>query len=198
MIKGVLLFILVVAGGAWYFQHSLILVKRYDSYTHWTVLLLVLPATAGLLKRFLGTPIPLLSTLLGSLASAAILFPIYKTLWAVPPTIVDLVVYTLIIFGIGYLATQPIKTIFMMAFHLGRYSLSGIRAGANNNNNASGNNVKKKKQSATSLSTSKLKMTKTQKIPVKPRSDLIAMMELLIGVCSLGLSIFSVFFLGQS
>jgi len=187
VLLGVLLFVLVVAGGAWYLQKSLILVKRYDPYTHWAVILFLLPAIAGLLMRLRATPLPGLAALLGALCSAAILFPVYKSLWAVPPSYVDLTIYSVIVFGIGFIATQPIKTTFMIAFRLGRYSLSSVRS---NNGNS--------KPSQSAIKPPKQKLSNTQKLPRHQPNNMIAMMELMIGVCSLVLSIFSVFFMGQT
>jgi len=108
-------------------------------------------------------------------------------LWAVPPTYIDLTIYSVIVFGIAFIATQPIKTTFMIAFRMGRYSLSSIRS-----------NTAKSKQQQSGTTVSKQKLTNTQKLPAHQPSNFVAMLELMIGVCSLGLSIFSVFFLGQS
>ena len=190
---GISVFILVVAGGAWYLQSSLVLVKHYDPYTHWAVLLFALPVLAGIIKRFLRISTPLISTLLGALLSAAILYPQYKKLWAVPPDFIDVGIYVVIVFGIGYIATQPIKTTFMIAFRLGKYSLSGLNMNKNNANKT-GANKNRKNQSTPAAPTGR--MSKTQRLQASPHGNMVAMLELMIGVCSLGLSIFSVFFLG--
>jgi hypothetical protein len=114
----------------------------------------------------------------GTLVSAAILYPQYKKFWAVPPTATDILIYLVIIFGIGFLATQSLRRTFMLAFRMGSYPIQKISLPANKDKRHS-KNVQKKPAHASSGQT-------------------LAVLELAIGVCSLGLSIFSVFFLGHA
>lgn len=183
---GSVIFITIVAGGTYYLQSSLLLVKNYDPYTHWAAILVALPLIAGIVHRLSRIQYPLINVVCGSLLSAAILYPQYKKLWAVPPTTTDIVIYIIIVFGIGYLATQSIRKTIMIAFRLGRYSIYKM---SKNDKSSSKPSKASKKSSAA--------FARTQ--PVLPyRGQTLAMVELAIGVSSLALSIFSVFFLGQA
>lgn len=177
-VAGTVIFITIVTGGTYFLQNSMILVKKYGSYTHWAVVLLAVPALTGVVLRLKQVSSPLFSCLLGALASAAILYPLYKTWWLVPPKHSDVILYLCIVFGIAYFATQPLKATFMLAFRLGRFSIAGGKK--------TGKTSKNRKE-----------FTDSQPIYSNHGSS-IAMLELLIGVCSLGLSIFSIFFLGRS
>jgi len=176
---GALFFFAAVAGATYYLQSSLILFKLYGSHAHWAAVLIGVPLTAGLVMRRLRLAYPLISCVVGAVASAALLYPFYKGFWAVPPTITDLVVYMAVVLGIGYIATQPLRTTFMIAFRLGRFSLPTLTS-------------KSKKP------VRKASMSKTQRLQASQHGNVIAMMELLIGLSSLALSIFSIFFLGRS
>lgn len=177
IIVGGVIFITIVVGGTYFLQSNLILVKKYDAYTHWAVVLLLIPAITGIALRLKKVSSPLFSCLLGALASTAILYPLYKGWWAVAPQYTDAAIYLCIVFGIAYFATQPMKATFMLAFHLGRFSMK----------NRSGFDKTRMGQQ---------QVTDSQQLYMNHGST-IALFELLIGTCSLGLSIFSVFFLGR-
>ncbi|WP_455223389.1 hypothetical protein [Kaarinaea lacus] len=185
IVNGIVIFVTIVAGGTYYLQSSLILVKNYNPHTHWAAILLALPVIAGVAHRITKIRYPFTNVLLGTLTSALILYPQYKKLWAIPPTTFDVSIYIIIVFGIGYIATQPIKTTFMMAFRLGRYSISKISESTKR----------------TTKSTKAGKSTSTSNSNIQPNYDdqghTLAMLELTIGICSLALSIFSVFFMGN-
>jgi hypothetical protein len=193
LVVGALVFALLVGFGTYYLQDSLFIYKQFDAYTHWAVLLLALPILVGLLNRLLNISYPLLSTFVGALVTAGVLYPYYSNrFWAEAPSMIDMAVYVLIITGIGFIASQPIKTIFMMAFRLGRFSVPSFSKG-NASNSAGGNGNKKTADS----NVAKADMTKTQRMTASGHGSMMAMVELLIGVTSLGLSVFSIFFLGQ-
>lgn len=177
---GVLIFIAIIAGGTYYLQSSLILVRKYDAYTHWAIILLVLPVIAGLALRLARIYYPLICSLLGVLVSTALLYPKYKAFWAHPPSTVDMLVYAAIVLGISYLSSQPLKTTFMMAFRLGRFSVSSFTVG----------NGKKPVRRES--------LTKSQRLQPVGHVNTIAMLELVVGFTSLALSIFSIFFLGKA
>ncbi|MBD3669681.1 MAG: hypothetical protein HUJ29_02825 [Gammaproteobacteria bacterium] len=181
LILGALIFFVIVTGLTYYLQSSLILFKQYDAYTHWAVVLLAVPVIGGLVQRLLRITYPILSTLAGALASAALLYPQYQQWWAVPPTLLDMLIYVLIITGIGFMASQPLKTTFMMAFRMGRFSMPTFSSG----------------QPRKSKSRNKADMSKTQRLESSGRGNMVAMMELIVGFSSLALSIFSIFFLGR-
>lgn len=178
-LAGALIFFTVVTGATYYLQSSLVIFKKYDAYTHWAVALIGVPVIAGLIMRQIKLIYPLISSLVGAMASAALLYPMYKGFWAEPPTITDLVIYVAVVLGIGYIATQPLRTTFMIAFRLGRFSVPTFTT--------KGNKPVRKSS-----------MTKTQRLQSSEHGNVIAMLELLIGVTSLALSIFSIFFLGRS
>lgn len=174
---GSVIFITIVAGGTYYLQSSLVLVKSYSPYTHWAAILFALPVIAGITHRIARIQYPLINVVAGTLISATLLYPQYRKLWAVPPTTTDIIIYVFIIFGIGFLATQSIRNTFMMAFRMGRYSIQKISLQGKKDNQS--------------------RSAKTQ--PAYTRSGhTLAIVELAIGVCSLALSIFSVFFLGHN
>lgn len=176
-IVGSVIYITIITGGTYFLQDTMILVKKYGPYIHWVAALLILPVITGILLRVKRVSSPLLCCMFGAVASTAILYPLYKHWWAVPPKHTDAIVYMCIIFGIAYIATQPLRATFLLAFRLGRYSLSS-------------RNLNKTKKNQKDFSSSQ---------PIySNHGSTIAMLELLIGVCSLGLSIFSVFFLGRS
>lgn len=178
VLTGNLVFIAIVAGGTYFLQNSLVLVKNYGAYTHWATILFLLPVVAGILHRIARIQYPLINVLGGTLASTAILYPQYKTFWAIPPTLTDIAIYSFIIFGIGFLATQSIRQTVLLAFRMGRYSVQQIPL--------PGKNGKRRTRPA-----------KTQAAQAS-HGQTLALLELTIGVCSLALSIFSVFFLGRS
>jgi len=176
-VTGTVIFVTLVAGGTYYLQSSLVLVKSYGTYIHWIAILFALPVIAGITHRIARIRYPFFNVVSGTLISAAILYPQYRKLWAVPPTSTDILIYGIIIFGIGFLATQSIRNTIMMAFRMGRYSIQRISMQAKTGKRSSN-------------------PARTQ--PVYPEhGQTLAILELTIGVCSLGLSIFSVFFLGK-
>lgn len=177
---GAVLFFAVVSGATYYLQSSLMIFKLYGSHAHWIAILIAVPVIAGLLMRLARIIYPLISAILGATASAALLYPLYKGFWAEPPTIADLVIYVVAILGIGFIASQPLRSTIMIAFRLGRFSLPQRR------------NDKKNPPLR------KATMSSTQRLQASSNGNIIAMLELLIGLSSLVLSIFSVFFLGHS
>lgn len=194
---GTLIFFLAVVGITYYLQSSLILFKQHGAYVHWLVILIAVPTIAGILMRLASIIYPMVSALLGAAASAAVLYPLYKELWAEPPTHVDVAIYAVAIFGIGYIATQPLRTTFMIAFRLGRFAVPAIKASGKKPTQKSAKGASAATRSKVAK-TSKANMSKTQRLQYSDHGNIIAMMELLIGVVSLALSVFSVFFLGRS
>lgn len=182
-IAGSAAFFLIVAGGTYFFQSTLVLVRLVNPYFHWAVLLMALPILAGLSQRYLKIVYPLSTVTFGTLASVVMLYPQYsQKFWAVPPTVLNVIVYLIIVVGIGFIATQPVTTVYEKAFHLGRFKRTKSR---------SNKKVKKKvaRRGSNALA---------RRLGFDNRGDMIAMMELMIGVISLVLSLFSIFFLGQA
>lgn len=183
LLAGTLVFFIIVAGATYYLQSSLLLVKHYGPYIHWAVVLLALPIIAGIAQRLLNITYPIFTTLAGAIVSAAVLYPYYSgKFWAQAPSVTNILIYILIITGIGFMATQPLKTTFMMAFRMGRFSLPTF---------SSTSSGKKKKPAR------RADMSKTQRLQASGHGNFVAMMELIVGFASLALSIFSIFFLGR-
>jgi len=105
-ILGVIVFTELISGGTYYLQSSLILSNTFGPFAHWLTILILLPVASGLLQHLIAPPARLLVPILGALISTAILYPLYvNSLWAVPPTITDTIVFTFAIAGIGFTAS---------------------------------------------------------------------------------------------
>ena len=100
---GIIVFTALVSGGTYYLQSSLVVLQLLGLYGHWAFILILLPALSGLAQHLITSPARLIVAVLGSLASSAILYPIYaERFWAIPPSFTDMIVFTLIIAGIGF------------------------------------------------------------------------------------------------
>lgn len=198
-VVGILIFVIVVAGGTYFLQSSLIIYKQYGAHTHWAVVLIALPLIAGIVMRLAKASYPLVSALLGAMGSAAILYPQYQSLWAEPPQVTDVIIYIIAVFGIGFIATQPLRTTFMIAFRIGRYAVPTFKTGKTSKTKKSVKSSKSPKSATKAKKpASKTTMTRTQRLQASDHGNVIAMLELIVGVSSLVLSIISIFFLGRS
>ena len=100
---GIIVFTALVSGGTYYLQNSLVVLQLLGLYGHWAFILILLPALSGLAQHLITSPARLIVAVLGSLASSAILYPIYaERFWAIPPSFTDMIVFTLVIAGIGF------------------------------------------------------------------------------------------------
>ena len=100
---GIIVFAALVTGGTYYLQSSLMVLQLLGLYAHWAFILILLPALSGLAQHLIASPARLIVAVLGSMASSAILYPIYADrFWAIPPSITDMIVFTLVIAGIGF------------------------------------------------------------------------------------------------
>ena len=100
---GIIVFTALVSGGTYYLQSSLVVLQLLGLYGHWAFILILLPALSGLAQHLITSPARLIVAVLGSLATSAILYPIYaERFWAIPPSFTDMIVFTLIIAGIGF------------------------------------------------------------------------------------------------
>ena len=100
---GIIVFTAIVSVGTYYLQSSLLVLQYLGLYAHWAFILILLPALSGLIQHLIASPARLVVAVLGSLASSAILYPIYADrFWAIPPSITDMIVFTLVIAGIGF------------------------------------------------------------------------------------------------
>ena len=181
---GAAIFFAIVSGSTYYLQSSLVVYKGHGAHAHWATVLIAVPLVAGLLMRLARIIFPLISSILGAAASAALLYPLYNIFWAEPPTMIDLAIYVTVVLGIGFISTQPLRTTFMVAFRIGRFSLPKLKA--------------QPKSQSKSQPKSKASMSNTQRLQASDHGNVIAMMELFVGLTSLALSIFSIFFLGRA
>ena len=100
---GIIVFTAIVSVGTYYLQSSLLVLQYLGLYAHWAFILILLPALSGLIQHLIASPARLVVAVLGSLASSAILYPIYaERFWAIPPSFTDMIVFTLVIAGIGF------------------------------------------------------------------------------------------------
>lgn len=185
VLVGALVFALGTSAGTFYLQDTLFVFIQFNSYAHWAVVLIGLPIVMGLIQRLIKIVYPLFSTLIGTLISAAVLYPLYGSrFWAEPPQLLDMLIYILIVSGIGFLASQPLRTTFLAAFRIKRSSTS---------------KPSKTSKPAAKNSAKKIDGTRTQRVSRPASSDrsVVALIELSVGLISLALSIFSIFFLGS-
>lgn len=185
VLVGALVFALGTSAGTFYLQDTLFVFIQFNSYAHWAVVLIGLPILMGLIQRLIKIVYPLFSTLLGTLISAAVLYPLYGSrFWAEPPQLLDMLIYILIVSGIGFLASQPLRTTFLAAFRI-KPSPSAKPA--------------KTSKPAAKSAPKKVDGSRTQRISRPASSDrsVVALIELSVGLISLALSIFSIFFLGS-
>lgn len=179
VLVGALVFALGTSAGTFYLQDTLLVFIQFNSYAHWAAVLIGLPIVMGLIQRLIRIVYPLFSTLMGTLASAGVLYPLYGSrFWAEPPQLLDMLIYILIVSGIGFLASQPLSTTFFAAFRIKRTSST---------------TSKSSKPAA-----KKIDGSRTQRInrPASSDRSVVALIELSVGLISLALSIFSIFFLG--
>ena len=100
---GIIVFTALVSGGTYYLQSSLMVLQHMGLYAHWAFILILLPALSGLAQHLIDSPARLIVAVLGSLASTTILYPIYaERFWAIPPSYTDMIIFTLVIAGIGF------------------------------------------------------------------------------------------------
>ena len=105
-IFGFAVFTALVSGGTYYLQSSLFLLKSMGLLAHWAAILFLLPVLSGLVQHLISPPAKLVVAVLGAVASSLILYPIYaERFWAIPPSITDMIVFTLAIAGIGFTAS---------------------------------------------------------------------------------------------
>jgi len=185
VLVGALVFALGTSAGTFYLQDSLILFIQFNSYVHWAAVLIGLPILMGLIQRLIKIVYPLFSTLIGTLIGAAVLYPLYGSrFWAEPPQLLDMLIYVLIVSGIGFLASQPLRTTFLAAFRIKRSPSA---------------KPSKTSKPAAKNAPKKIDGSRTQRVSRPAGSDrsVVALIELSVGLISLALSIFSIFFLGS-
>ena len=102
-IFGIIVFTAFISGGTYFLQSSLFLLKSLGLLAHWAAILILLPVLSGLAQHLILPPARLVVATLGALASSLILYPLYAGhFWAIPPSVTDMIVFTLAIAGIGF------------------------------------------------------------------------------------------------
>ncbi len=172
---GVVLFVVIVAGGTALLQQSLFVWYRGGAYAHWAVILIALPLLAGLAQRLLRVPMGPLVSVIGAVVSVVLLYPLYaERFWAQAPTLTDAVVFGLICAGVAYLVYLPWNRTLAALIWLPTVLIP-------------------------SRTPSKQQRSRQAKVPRGGRESgqAIALLELVVSMVSLGLSVFSIFILGQ-
>ena len=99
---GVIVFAGLISLITFYLQSSLFF-KVVGNYTHWGIILFLLPSISGLLQHIIDPPAKLFVTILGAVLNSIILYPLYANLfWASPPSFTVCIFFTFIIAGIGF------------------------------------------------------------------------------------------------
>jgi len=179
MIRDLVIFIILMVGVSALLQQTLFLFKIGGAYTHWAVILLVLPVLLGLLLRHLETEEPLLVIIGGALLSTIALYFLYKNyFWAQAPTFLN----SLFLFGVvAGCAHMPFAQLPIENF------ISRIQ-----------NTIKNQKRSRRS----KTKSSRAKKQPsllkiIFSHENAIPIIEMSVGIVSLLLSVYSIAFMGQ-
>lgn len=180
---GVAVFAGVLIGGTWALQDSLLVFEAYGPYVHWAMVLLVLPMAAGMLLRMLMVPGRLLALLTGAALAAGTLYELYRTqFWAQPPGPAELAVYFVLVSGLSHITAYPVADTFRVFWRFLLFALPG-----NYQVNRPGNkgNAEGGKSSG-------------GQVPNVPISDFgLNVVNGLVGLLSLLISVFSIFFMGQ-
>lgn len=182
MIRPLLIFSALMVGITAILQETLFLVKLGGAYTHWAVILLVLPILLGLLLRHREEEEPLAIILAGSLLSTIVLYFLYKHyFWAQAPTILNSLFLFVVIAGCAHMpfSQLPIENFVARIQQIIKNQKKSRR------NSSKGKTGKSKKQS------SLLK-------EIFAHENTIPLIEMSVGIVSLLLSVYSITFMGQS
>ncbi len=113
VLLGTLLFIFLEVGTTYYLQTSLVVFQLLGPLAHFAIILYIMPLIIGFIIHLLEIHYKALTLIIGGTVSAIILYSIYlqKGLWAVPPNIFQVIVFTFIIIGIAYLPNLPLRQV---------------------------------------------------------------------------------------
>lgn len=169
-------------GGTYSLQKTLLLVREAGHLFHWGVILLALPLAAGTLLRAMMVPFRIFALLTGTLLATAALFELYRTqFWAEPPGYMELSFYFLAVAGLSHVTAYPVSDTFRVFWRFllfllpGNYRMSLSGKGAPAGGGGGGRTV-----------------------PNVPVSDFtLNIINGLVGLASLLISVFSIFFMGQ-
>ena len=172
--------LIMLLGPTVWLQKSLLIQSRAGGLAHWGMLLLGLPCLTGLAVRFLrvhyrGSILMLVAILAG--VSAYPTFVESATDVSAPHLVP---VYILLVWGVSWFATLPLRTVYDVV-HIRLHRLFRRKSGNGQNG------ARTKKVVRRSLPSSNW---------VAPRyATIVATLQLLVGIISLGVSIVSILFL---
>ena len=180
---GVALFTGLLVGGTAYLQDTLLLLEEAGPTFHWGVILLALPLAAGTLLRAMVVPFRLFALLGGTLLATGALFHLYRTqFWAEPPGYLEVSLYFVAVAGLSHVTAYPVSDTFRVFWRFllfllpGNYRMSTSGKGAPAGGERGG-----------------------QSVPNVPVSDFsLNLINGLVGLASLLISVFSIFFMGQN
>lgn len=176
-----IVFVALMVGVSALLQDSLVIYKLAGDYVHWAIILLVLPILTGLVLRYLETEMSLLVILLGSVTSTASMYFLYKTyFWAQAPTIWNAVFLCAVIAGGAHLpySRGPIEKFFGALLAIVKPQ-------------------KKKKSKTKNKAVTSANQKQPGSVPVAARGGLIPLIEMCVGIVSIGLSVYSIAFMGN-
>ena len=183
MIRPTLIFVILMVGVTAILQKTLILFKLGGAYTHWAVILLVMPILIGLMLRQQEREDHLVTILVSSLLSTIALYFLYKNyFWAQPPTLLNGLFFFAVTAGCAHMpfSLRPIER-FMDRIEQFK------------------KNRKKARRSPKGKKANKGKAKKEASIltAIFSHENTIPLIEMSVGIVSLVLSVYSIAFMGK-
>ena len=182
MFRPLLIFVVLMVGVTALLQKTLILFKLGGAYTHWAVILLVLPVLIGLLLSRMETEEPLFIVIAGALLSTIALYFLYKHyFWAQAPKLLNGLFFFAVVAGCAHIPfSQQIIERFLDRIE----------------------QIRKARRKARRASKSNSKTSRTKKEPsmltvIFSHENTIPLIEMSVGIISLLLSVYSIAFMGK-
>lgn len=183
MIRPLLIFVVLMVGVTALLQKTLFLFKLGGAYTHWAMILLVLPILLGLYLRRMEEEEPLLIILIGSLLSTIALYFLYTNyFWAQAPSFLNSLFLFVVVAGCAHM---PFSQLPIENF------LARIQQVAKNQKKARRSSGKGKKTTRSKKQPSLLKV-------IFSHENTIPLIEMSVGIVSLILSVYSIAFMGKA
>lgn len=189
MLRPISIFVILMVGVTAILQHTLILFKLAGAYTHWAVILLILPILIGLLLRRGDEGEPMIIVIAGALISTIALYLLYKNyFWAQAPSFLNSLFFFAVIAGCSHMPfSQAPVTRFLERIE----QFKKNRKKARRANKSKKGPVSKTKNNRSKNEPSLLKT-------IFANENTIPMIEMSVGIVSLLLSVYSIVFMGQS
>lgn len=180
MFRPTVIFVVLMVGVTAILQKTLIVFKLGGAYTHWAIILLVLPILIGLLLRRLEEEEPLAIVITGALLSTISLYFLYKNyFWAQAPTFLNGLFFFAVTAGCAHMpfSQAPIER-FMARIE----QIKKSRKKARRANKGKSNRGKKEPSMLTIIFSNE---------------NTIPLIEMSVGIVSLLLSVYSIAFMGK-